>query len=44
MAQEFERQETMTSFKNIIALMFIAAALSACGVRGAPHAPLTTQQ
>jgi predicted small lipoprotein YifL len=34
----------MISFKNIIALVFISVAISACGVRGAPHAPLTTQQ
>jgi hypothetical protein len=32
----------MISFKNIIALVFMA--VLACGVRGAPHAPLTTQQ
>ena len=46
MAQDFERQKAMINFKHIIALVMIAAAVSACGVRGSPHAPaqLTTQQ
>jgi predicted small lipoprotein YifL len=34
----------MKTFKMIVALVMIAAALNACGVRGAPHAPLTTHQ
>jgi predicted small lipoprotein YifL len=36
----------MIRFKHIVALVMIAVAVSACGVRGAPHAlaQLTIQQ